>query len=495
MGLGFGSRASITFLTAFSLLAVAFSSSSAGDFAARSIGDRGNVTVMEFTGNYDAMNPDGTINAEARQAVAKEFYRLHKDDYDFLVIFTNFDFTMPKPQTIAFYSGIKNDTKGIGLDLFNNSVLYGSNNRLQGTIDMGNIGNLERDPLTPLFQSTLDTISHEMMHRWAAHVTFKDQQGGLSRDLLGEDGSHWSFLLSTDASLMYGNTWKDNGNGTFTSIRARRYYSPLDLYLMGFIDKSQVPPMLLINNPDIDPTQFSAIGMTIPGSPRYISVNDIIAAEGERIPGPAESQKTFKTAFILITTPGTFTGDEIYGLENIRNGWITRYSVLTDGAGLVQVSPSLLNNIPVNPGIVPPVITPRTEPSNIADAVNWLIKHQQSDGCWMDSEGTMSRDTAEVVSSLEASDVATQNLALGLECPALMEVETTDYLSREISLMTGGGHDANSVVAELIARQNSDGGWGTYGSVVSSATDTALALNALAKAGYGAQTVISDALV
>jgi len=65
------------------------------DFTAKTIGDYGNVTVMEVTGNYDAKNPDGSVNDIPRQIIAKEFFKTHKDVYDFLVIFSNFDFEMP----------------------------------------------------------------------------------------------------------------------------------------------------------------------------------------------------------------------------------------------------------------------------------------------------------------------------------------------------------------------------------------------------------------
>jgi hypothetical protein len=232
---------SVYLCSVFMPLSVSF----AQDFTAQTLGDYGNVTVMEVTGNYDANNPDGTINSVPREAIAKEFFRTHKDEYDFLVIFSNFDFKMPESEAVAFYSQVKNDTQGIGLQLFDNSSFFRSNSKLQGTIDMGNIDNLVMDPIDPKFEFTLDTISHEMMHRWAAYVKFKDSSGDISSDLLGKDNSHWSFLLNTDASVMYGNTWQDNGDGTFTSVKARKYYSPLDLYLMGFIDKTQVPPMLL----------------------------------------------------------------------------------------------------------------------------------------------------------------------------------------------------------------------------------------------------------
>ena len=467
----------------------------AANFTTKTLGDRGNVTVMEVTGSYDAYNPDGTVNAGPRQAIAKEFFRTHKDEYDFLIIFSNFDFKMPdNGEALAFYSPVKNDTKGIGLDLFDYSGFYGSNGKLQGTVDMGNVSSLTMDPLDPLFENTLDTVSHEMMHRWAAYVKFRNPDGSLSSGLLGKDDCHWSFLLSTDASLMLGNTWQDNGNGTFTSVRARKYYSPLDLYLMGFIDKSQVPPMLLIENSDVDPKQVSEVGVTITGTPRYVSIDGIIAAEGERIPGPAESQKSFKTAFIFITSPGTFSGDKLYGLENIRSGWLTRYSVLTDGAGLVQVESTPIDSVPVNPGVISPTVTPRPLPPNIDDGANWLINNQQADGSWVDLSQTSERDTAEAVLALKNVDIAQQNLTVGLQWLNGTSSGATDYLSRKINAVVNAGQDATVLLNELISRRNDDGGWGSHKKYPSNPIDTSLVLKSFAKAGYSDQTVLSKAI-
>ncbi len=483
----------IAFLFLVVLSASIPSGSDAQDFTAITRVDYGNVTVMEVSGNYDANNPDGTINSEPRQVIAKEFFRTHKDEYDFLVIFSNFNFKMLESDAVAFYSRIKNDTQGIGLQMFDNSALFGSNGKLQGTIDMGNITNLAMDPLDPKFEFTLDTISHEMMHRWAAHVKFRDINGNISSALLGKDSAHWSFLLDTDASVMYGNTWQDNGDGTFTSIKARKYYSPLDLYLMGFIDKSQVPPMLLIDNPAIDPSRISGVGVTISGTPRYITIDDIIAAEGERIPGPSDSQKSFKTAFIFITSPGTFTGNELYGLETIRNGWITRYSILTDGKGLVQVVPTPIDNIPTNPGVPPPV-PPGAVPPGLEKAVAWLMGSQKSDGSWMNQSQTAVRDTEEATLTLKDFEVAQANYAMGLQWLGNASATNVDYLSRRIEALAVSGQDVQALTSELIARQNPDGGWGSNGIYRSAPVDTALALNGLIVARYSDMTKISKAL-
>ena len=195
------------------------------------IANFGNITVMELTGNYD--NPDLThANSEPRAVIAREFFRTHPDDYDFLIYITNFDFAMP-PNAVAFYTPVRNDTAGIGQDFFDNSSLFGSAGRLQGTIDMGNIANMVTNPLDERFDFTMGTLSHEMAHRWLAHVHYQDSSGQISDNLLGKEGSHWSFLLDTAGSLMYGNRWQDNGDGTFTSLTGRRCQWPINLTHLG----------------------------------------------------------------------------------------------------------------------------------------------------------------------------------------------------------------------------------------------------------------------
>jgi hypothetical protein len=79
----------------------------AEDFSATSLADYGNVAVMEVTGGYYSKNPDGSVNSGPRKAIAGEFFRTHKDEYDFLVVFSNFDFPMPDDNYArAFYLSV-----------------------------------------------------------------------------------------------------------------------------------------------------------------------------------------------------------------------------------------------------------------------------------------------------------------------------------------------------------------------------------------------------
>jgi Tol biopolymer transport system component/flagellar hook assembly protein FlgD/subtilase family serine protease len=491
--------------TSFAALAVVILSlfpsvpASAQVFTATSLADYGNVSVMVVTGSYDAKNPDGTVNSAPRKAIATEFFRTHKDEYDFLVVFSNFDFPMPDDgHAKAFYMGVKNDTRNIGITPFNYAQEFGStNDRLQGMVDMGNLRSLASDPMDPKFNETLYVLSHEMMHRWGARAKFKNFDGSDSTALLGKDQDHWSFLLDSGGSLLYGNRWQNNGNGTFTSIapqNAMKLYSPLDLYLMGMIDKSKVPPMLLIDSPGIDPGRLPEAGVTIPGTARTVTIDDIIAAMGPREPDASASQKSFKTAFIYITQPGTFTPDAIYSIENIRNGFVTRHSILTDGASIVEVSSQPKDDIPHNPGILPPSTTPRTSPANISEGVQWLKASQKSDGSWADLPETEERDTAQAVLVLRNFLDAQTNYGSGLQRLGLSTSGNTDFLCRKIEAYAAAGQNAADLLTELLARQNSDGGWGSDRMYQSNPADTGLALKALALAGYGDRDIIAPAI-
>ncbi|HAK59550.1 MAG TPA: hypothetical protein DCO77_04095, partial [Nitrospiraceae bacterium] len=488
-------RPILAFVLFFSIPAV----SAAQDFTATALGDYGNVTVMEVAGSYDADLPDGTPNQLSRRVIAKEFYKTHKDEYDFLVIFTNFNFQMPYDgEAVAFYTHVKNDTLGIGKPAIDHTEAFGSNDKLQGTVDMGNVANLATDPFDPNFNVTLRTLTHELMHRWAASAKFRDIDGTDSSALLGKHGSHWSFLLDSQGSVLYGNRWQDNGDGTFTSLAPRRemdLYSPLELYLMGITDRSQVPPMLLIENPDVDHTRLPEAGVTINGTARTVTIDDIIAAMGERFPTPASSQKAFKSAFIFITSPGTFRGDEIYGIENIRNHGITRFSVLTDGKSIMEVASTQKEDIPVNPGVTPPTTTPRTVPPRLEDGVTWLVQAQRAeDGAWMDLSQTMERDTAVATLAVKSFPSAQQNYLGGIAWLKDAFSGNMDYLSRKIEALAGAGADVAPSIEELLSRQNADGGWGSEAHYTSNPLDTALAVRALTGAKHQDTAIISRAI-
>ena len=210
---------------------------------------------------------------------------------------------------------------------------------------MGNVSTLAVNPYSDQLNQTLTVLSHEFAHRFGAYVRFELPDNSLSTALLGKDNSHWSYLLDSQGSVMYGNGWNDNGGGTYTSTTIMNSYSPLDLYLMGIIPKDQVPSMHLIHNPAIDKTQLPFLGTTVSGTASTVSINDIIAAEGERVPNVSTSQKQFNVGYILLVRHGDSLGQAAQALDVVRKGFSGRFAELTQGVGSISNVPASLEVI------------------------------------------------------------------------------------------------------------------------------------------------------
>ncbi len=242
------------------------------------------------------------------------FYKHYGDDYDFVSILMVRDLGM----FFAFYQPLSNDVYGIGYDSVTPGEVFDqSNNKLQGYIFMNYYGLWSEDPEVGRF-----VFGQEFMHRWGAFVNLDAEgpDGALDPNvLLGRDIAHWSYWFQTTNSPMEGNAWIDNGDGTYTvDLGATSTYSDLDLYLMGLVGPDEVgaQSVLLVDadeqarvarEPASPPEAFdeayaegSGEAVTVAGTKVDFTVDDIISAEGERIPSSADSPRSFRMAFLVI---------------------------------------------------------------------------------------------------------------------------------------------------------------------------------------------------
>ncbi|MDC6167882.1 CARDB domain-containing protein [Paucibacter sp. XJ19-41] len=450
-----------------------------GAFSAKLKQTRNNVAVVELTGDYSRDLPAGGVNVEPRTVIAKEFYRSFADKYDFIVAFSSFEFNTGDAK--AFYLGVRNDTKGLGERLFDNSAYFGSKGVLQGYVDMAALSRYNLDPSDPRFEEAMRVLSHEIMHRWAAHIRYIDGSGQASSAMLGRDGSHWSFLLDTGGSVQYGNRWQDNGNGSFTSKADRQFFSPLDLYLMGMLKKEEVPPFFLIRSPGVDATRLGEPGVTIQGQREDISIDQVIAANGPREPNADASQKQFRIGFVLLTRPGEAASDlQIQQVNAVRQAFETRLIALTGGRAMAHVfiepKGTARADEPTLPG--PPPGAPGTTAS-LVSALDWLRARQQAQGSWFDNPLTRMRDTAVATAALADLGSADQpNIDRALAWLSAQTVHNTDYVARRTLAL--GSRAAEADWARLASLQNADGGWGVAAGYQSTPLDTALAVSAFA---------------
>lgn len=450
-----------------------------GIYSAKFIEDRDNVSIVEFIGDYNRSGVDGSSNVAARAVIAQEFYKHHVDQYDFLVIFSSFEYDTGDAR--AFYSSVANDTEGLGLELFDNSALFGSEGELEGVIDMGAITRYELSPLTALssnqpdsYNEVLSTLAHETLHRWGAYSKLPGVKG--------RDEAHWSFFLDTDGSVEYGNDWQDNGDGTFTAGPASRsFYSPLDLYLMGMRSPELVPDTFFIQ-PQTDEyaaTDLPLPGATITGTKQAFGVQDLISEHGNRVPAATDAQKEFRYAFIYLTTSGEPPSSlELSQLNQASQAYAQRFAIMTGGVGVANIYPQVSQASDAGTyGTVGDDSQVNTSDLDISAAIAWLEAQQKEDGSWLDKDSTVVRDTALVIQTLENEPGYSGNANLDGSKSWLREQPTQnhDSAARAMSAVRAGRNQ----LLELFQTHNDDGGWGLTVQYESNPLDTALVINGL----------------
>jgi hypothetical protein len=333
-----------------------------------------NVTTIDFSAgpagsisSFPSFEPLAQVFGQSAaplihiSAVARRFYRTHADSFDQLALFANF--TSALGNAFAFELTIRQTISGIGLGLFDNSSFWGSAGRLQSFLNMNRLGLYPASPTTTFLgtNSTLDLMGQETGHQWLAFIQFDN--GGVCSDLLlGRDLAHWSFFKDSDASDMEGNHWQDNGNGTFTTVEATARYSALDQYTMGVRAAVEVPDLFFIQNPStVGCSVFTPatgerscapqIGVTVTGTRRNVSIQQVTTCEGGRWPLSGLSMvnptTVFRQAFILLIPGGTpVQPADTAKLETIRAAWVPYFNAATGGRATIDTA---LGGAPVPP--------------------------------------------------------------------------------------------------------------------------------------------------
>ena len=192
----------------------------------------------------------------------------------------------------------------------------------------------------PPYNYAMSQLGHEMGHRWAAFVSAKVNGEEI---VLGP--VHWArglqaqvkfpYQRTVEASAMGGGVWQENPDRTYTQLDDDYYvpatgYSYLDLYLMGLISAGDVPDFFVLKN-------LVPVGKDASGHPIFkadktrITIQDVIAGEGPRLPDVAHSQKKFNTGIVVVVEHGKTPSPELVERANdIRQQW-TKYWEITTG--------------------------------------------------------------------------------------------------------------------------------------------------------------------
>ncbi|MBM3791513.1 MAG: hypothetical protein FJW35_14360, partial [Acidobacteria bacterium] len=234
-------------------------------------------------------------------AIVKKFLQSHPDDFDQVIVFLAFPFSFQG--AFAYELNIKNEDRGIGLELMDDSAAFGSGGKLKSFVMMGSLdgsGRFPDDPTLEFFRgyNSLEILAHEVGHRWLAYSQVRLGDTNSNSLLWPRDLAHWNFFFNADASVMEGNRIEDRGEGMgnqrFLTVAATSRYSLLDRYLMGFEDERNIPDMFLVENPtgtSYGPSSVPTVGATFGGTRRNISIGDVMAANGRRDPQVTRSGK------------------------------------------------------------------------------------------------------------------------------------------------------------------------------------------------------------
>ena len=144
-----------------------------------------------------------------------------------------------------------------------------------------------------------------MAHHWLSYIDLSsDVHWPYNLDLFGGDIQYGDIMANYHWIL------NESGETCIVSSEAEPKFSELDLYLMGLIPEEEVSP-IKIHDFEEKPGDYNynkrgpycGQEHNFTGT-REVSIQDIISANGERVPSYQESQKDFNVAFVVIVPYG-----------------------------------------------------------------------------------------------------------------------------------------------------------------------------------------------
>ena len=223
---------------------------------------------------------------------AIEFYKHFEDEFDFLFLLPNLDVGEDVVRDyLAAHFLVGNDVNGIGLQVFFDNT-WGSAGRLQSVLHFVYYYGMSSGP-------TL----HEVMHQWANFI-------------VDDYSPHWGFT-SANGNLggFDSSDLVDHGGGQYTAgdFTLGGYtdnlepFSLIELYLSGFVAPEDVPDLLVAENAEALLNEEGNIVIAENGYPVFtadristLTIEDIVATHGERVPKVTEARKDFRAAAVLL---------------------------------------------------------------------------------------------------------------------------------------------------------------------------------------------------
>lgn len=190
----------------------------------------------------------------------------------------------------------------------------------------------------------ITVLNHEFGHHWL--YFFRIDEGAGPERPLNPGGGHpagWVHAPAAapivgpdDASCMGGSTWTDNGDGTFTSPPGfvSNGYSWHELYLMGLAEVGEVEAAgdwwyLRDSDPALPGAYWPPGDTTVTATRVPVTLDQLVAAEGPRVPAAPDSRRDFVVPMVLVTRPGEARPEDVAEVARTCEIWRPAFEAAT----------------------------------------------------------------------------------------------------------------------------------------------------------------------
>lgn len=304
----------------------------------------GEIVVMQGDDEIVTTNGPGAYNISPENLanIVDRFYLHYPDEFDGIAVILTF----PDGALGGAYATCgEQGAQGLGPALGGCSA---QSTRLLSVVNMNGIDQYGTMDFND--QNWFVFMGQEFGHSWLTFWHFIDPLSGMeSEELLGRQVAHYATNVAASGSVMDGVDYLDNGDGTFTVTGIMTKYSKLDLYAMGIIPAEQVDEdiyiirnaMVLPGGEPLDPAAGLGqlgVGTRVAGDKLQLTMNDLLAANGPRMPNWDDAPEEFRQAFVLVTMPGetaAMVQPQIDKLDVGRIAWEERFAAETQNRGFV----------------------------------------------------------------------------------------------------------------------------------------------------------------
>ena len=308
----------------------------------------GEIVVVEGdTQTVSSMGGSFGISDANQAAIVQEVLSEYPDVFDTIQIYTSF--VDEAHVGTAYYQAIKNDVRGIGVQIFDGRSGWGlpDEGRLSGFSNMNSMlmwGGGSFTGLNQIGGSYHAVIAQELSHRWLFRMVFDLGDGNGARDdLIGRQDAHWSRLAHSEGSIQDGQSWEKVGDRLYENKGTNLGFAPLDNYAMGFIGADEVPDFFYLsdatlNGDALGKTSQVPRGAQVVGMENPVTMEDVLRAMGPRNPPVATENPYYRAAFVLVTAPGESRaswGPHLNALQEVQRDFPESWRQWTKGSSAI----------------------------------------------------------------------------------------------------------------------------------------------------------------